>query len=690
MIAETLAIGGLGMLAALGLGVAAKVFYVEVDPLVEAIEGALPGANCGGCGEAGCSSAAAKMAKGLLPPNACVGGGPDVGQAVAVLLGVTVSAREPELAKVGCRYPSARADLKFRYSGVESCRSAVMFFGGPKECPVGCIGLGSCVAACPFDAVHLGADGLPVVDETRCTGCGTCVRTCPVGIMNLTSVTNRILGEFTTGDCTAPCQRTCPAGINVPEQIRQTALGNYDQALLVIKERNPLPLICGRICPHPCEQACRRNLADEPVAINPLKRFVADRERAGGQRLQPYKAPSTGRKVAVVGGGVEGLTASYFMARLGHEPAVFEALPQLGGLLRTVIPESRLPREVLDWEIQGILDMGVTAQTGLAFGKDINLTNLFGQGYEAVLVATGGWDSLLLRGGLPAPAPALDGLYLMLPLSLAWARGQKPPIGKSVVIIGGGKQALATARQCLKQGAARVTVLFRRQENQLGIPKEDMDAARIEGINIYDATRVTRLTGRGDRLTGLSFAEIWPNEHESGELKLEADTVIAASGRLPEMIFTLTGEQDELPVWQTVMPYRAPNELLPGLFDAAEPVSDFRAAVEAIGAGRRAAASIHRYLTGQEVTAPANMLTTTSRLIDVDSLVDLREAPPRQQMTEATPEERLNPRAEIEKGLSEEQAKTEAKRCLNCGLICYYRTQYDGFLLAANGDRRAA
>ncbi|MGD9125101.1 MAG: RnfABCDGE type electron transport complex subunit B, partial [Desulfarculaceae bacterium] len=425
MIVEALAIGGLGLAAALGLGVAARVFYVEVDPLVEAVEENLPGANCGGCGFPGCSGAAEAIASGKAPPSICVGGGPEVQAAVAAIMGVEITETEPQIAQVGCRYPVQRADVKYNYSGLNDCRSAVLMAGGPKECPVGCIGLGSCVKACPFDALSISPEGLPVVDEYKCTGCGTCVRTCPVGIMQLTSVSDRILAEYTTDECTAPCQRSCPAGINIPEQIRQTALGNYDMALMVIKERNPLPLVCGRICPHPCELACRRNLSDEPVAINPLKRFVSDHERSSGKRLMPYRAPATGRKVAVIGGGAEGLSAGWFLARLGHSPAIYEALPKLGGLLRTVIPPSRLPREVLDWEIEGILEMGVTANTGQALGKDFSIASLFDESYEAVLLATGGWDSMLLRSDTPDPAPGLPGLYLLLPLNLAWAMGQK-------------------------------------------------------------------------------------------------------------------------------------------------------------------------------------------------------------------------------------------------------------------------
>ena len=369
MVLEAIAIGGLGVVAALGLGVAARVFYVESDPIAEAIEEALPGANCGGCGFAGCSGAAEAIAAGNSAPSVCVAGGAEVNALVSAIMGVEVKETEPQIAQVGCRYPVKRADVKYSYEGLSDCRAAVMMAGGPKHCPVGCIGLGSCVKACPFDALSIGPDDLPVVDPYKCTGCGNCVRTCPVNIMQLTSVTDRILGEYTTDHCTAPCQRTCPAGINIPEQIRLTALGDYAGALGVIKERNPLPLICGRICPHPCELACRRNLSDEPVGINPLKRFVSDWERENGQRLNLYKAPPSGKKIAIIGGGAEGLSAGWFLARLGHSPAIFESQSKLGGILRTVIPASRLPRDVLDWEIDGILEMGVEARTKQALGK---------------------------------------------------------------------------------------------------------------------------------------------------------------------------------------------------------------------------------------------------------------------------------------------------------------------------------
>ncbi|MGD9307262.1 MAG: 4Fe-4S binding protein, partial [Desulfobacterales bacterium] len=281
--------------------------------------------------------------------------GPEVAEAIAEIMGVKIEAKEPDIALPGCYFGVQDADTRYIYDGLDDCRAVALLGGGMKICTIGCLGLGTCARACPFNAISMGSEGLPVVDEKKCTGCGTCERVCPKHIINLSSITRRIIREYTTEECTTPCQRACPAGINIREYIRQISLGNYHRAVQVIKERNPFPAVIGRICPRPCELECRRNFIDEPVAINFLKRFAADYEKDSGERVLPYQAPDTGRRVAVIGGGVEGLSTAFFVARLGHETTVFEGTSKLGGLLRSAISVDRLPEEMLNWDIDGIV-----------------------------------------------------------------------------------------------------------------------------------------------------------------------------------------------------------------------------------------------------------------------------------------------------------------------------------------------
>ena len=286
--------GGLGLVVGIGLAIASKVFYVYVDPKILAVESALPGANCGGCGLPGCSANAEAIVAGKAAANSCVAAGPETAEAIAGILGVSIEAKEPDIARPGCTYGVADADTKFIYDGMPDCRAVALLSGGMKVCRIGCLGLGTCARVCPFNAIVMGDNGLPVVIESRCTGCGTCERACPQNIITLSSVTRRIIKEYTTADCTTPCQRACPAGINISGYIGAIAKGDNDEAVRIIKERNPFPTVIGRICPRPCEEQCRRQYVDEPVAINYLKRYAADAQMAGGRHVQPFKAPETG------------------------------------------------------------------------------------------------------------------------------------------------------------------------------------------------------------------------------------------------------------------------------------------------------------------------------------------------------------------------------------------------------------
>jgi NADPH-dependent glutamate synthase beta subunit-like oxidoreductase len=546
------------------------------------------------------------------------------------------------------------------------------------------LGLGSCAKACPFDAIKMGPEGLPVVIENRCTGCGTCERVCPKAIINLSSVTRRILKEYTEDECTTPCQRACPAGINICEYIRQITLGDYHRSVQVIKERNPFPTVIGRICPRPCEQDCRRQLIDEPVAINYLKRFVADYEMENKERVLPYKAPDTGKKVAVIGGGVEGLSAAYFSARLGHESAVYEATPKLGGLLRSAIASYRLSMDILDWDIEGVKEMGVSAETDKKFGRDFTIASLLEDGFEAVYLALGGWDSRLTRQTDPDLDPAIPGTFLLIDFLKASGSFQKKISQNGhLVIVGGAKLALKTAETGRQSGAQKMTIILRETQSESGLGEKEVETLSSLGATVIFNTGVCRIYGEKNQLKEMEIVNLETQEKE----KLEASCMFISAGRYPELIFIKNqpegGEiaeeaeaesQGPIP-WVGVERYKVPTDKpSEGLLSPSDELSDFSAAIKAIGAGRRGAASIHQLMYDIEPTAqPVHVLTPASKVQNVDAVEKV--AASARKIMPLSSHQGTAAGEELEKGFSEEAALAEAERCLQCGLICYEHSE---------------
>jgi formate dehydrogenase beta subunit len=678
MLTGMLAIAGIGLLASVILGIAAKVFYVAVDPVVLSIAEALPGANCGACGFAGCSSCAKAIAKGKAKPDACLAGGPEVALSVAELMGVTIELKEPDIARLGCWYPPERADTRFTYDGVTDCRAALMLFGGSKLCEIGCMSLGSCVAACPFGALTIGEGALPEVNKFLCTGCGSCEQICPKHIIRLSSETRRTQHTYLADECTAPCQRTCPAGIDIPRYISLITEGRYRDAISAIKETNPFPLTCGRVCPHPCEDMCRLGKVGEPVNINHLKRFVADREMHSAERISPYMAPKTGKKVAIIGGGPAGLTCAFYLARLGHSPTVFEAMPELGGMLRYGIPEYRLPKKILDWEIDGILTLGVEVKTNVTMGADFTITTLKDEGFDAIFLGTGAWDSR----GLGVDGEQLEGVLPGTRFLIDRGLGKETPVGDKVAIIGGGNTALDAARTCWRLGAKEVTVLYRRSRVEMPANDIEIEEAEHEGVLFHYLAAPAKLMGNNGALSELEYIEMELGEpDESGrrrpvpkpgtEKVIKVDNVIAAIGQFPVTGF-LKDAGVGITRWNTIeLVNDATGETtVEGVFAGGDAVSGASIAVEAIGAGRRAARSIHQYLSGEPVKAPEPAITKDTALPDVEELIGVAESE-RVKMPELSVDERRGSFDEVERGLDEQLALQEAGRCLRCGLICY-------------------
>ena len=697
MIEAIILMGGLGLVIGGVLAFASKIFYVYVDPRVTSIEEVLPGANCGGCGFPGCSANAEAIVAGTSPVDSCVASPPEVAAVIAGLMGVTLGEKEPEFSKPGCHYGKDDADIKYDYEGIEDCRAAAILAGGMKICNIGCLGFGTCVTACKFGALSMGKDGLPKVDQEKCTGCGACERICPKHIISLTSVTRRIIREYTEDECVTPCQRACPSGIDIREYIRLIRHGDNAGAVQKIKERNPFPTVIGRICPAFCEVECRRQLVDESVAINPLKRFVCDIEMKLGKRFVPYKAPATEKKIAVIGGGVEGLSAAYFAARLGHSPTVFESTPILGGLLRVAIPEKRLPQHVLDWDIEGILEMGVRAKTGVKAGRDFTVAGLLKSGFEAVFASTGGWDNRIARGDLDEVANIFPGGYLLIDLlRLDVKKGERISCGKNVVLAGGGVMVPDAVRICRELGAESVTVISRKLAENSSFDQEAIERIERNKASIIYNTGITKIYGEDDKLTQIEYTDL-----DTGTKHLvDADSLIIASGRFPEFVFIPSKRLDDEVIepsedisgtepleqngsnslseytnkpmqWEGIEIYKEPaSSREKGLLSRDDILSGYSATILAINGGRRAAASIHKLMYGISLENDPHIMTKQSIIQGIDHVEGV-EISPRNIMPVA-PEGRGQ---EEFLGFTAEQAVKEAERCLRCGLICYKRSE---------------
>jgi formate dehydrogenase (NADP+) beta subunit len=682
---------GLGAVCGIILSVASKVFYVYEDPRIAEVEYFTAGANCGGCGYAGCSAAAVAVVAGEAPPSVCIVAGPESASNIAAVMGVDPGTAEPLISYNTCR-GGDRAEEKYHYLGVKSCRATAAMYGGEHQCPVGCIGFGDCVSSCAFNALKMGPHGYPVVDEMKCVGCGACEKACPKDIMQIKTMSQKLLHLNQYDDRIAPCQQTCPAEINIPKYIRQIQTGDYEGAVNTIRERNPLLLACGRVCPHPCEDYCRRGLEDEAVSINQLKRFAADYEMKSGRRLPVSCAPDTGKKIAVIGGGPAGLSNAFFLRRLGHAVTIFDAMPKLGGMIRYGIPEYRLPKEVLAWEIQGILDLGVEHKPNMMLGRDFDIGSLMAAGFDAVFLGIGAWKDYTLR----AEGEDLEGCYTGINFLTNFALWQqekphekRPFVGKKCVVIGGGNTAIDCVRTLIRLGADEVSIVYRRTRKEMPANMVEIEAAEHEGVKFTFLAAPTRALGDEEgKVVGLEYLKMELGEPdasgrrspipiEGSETVMDIDMLITAIGQGPDVFFKDESKRldEDLNItrWNTIDSADpiALQSSIPYIFTGGDAATGADLVVSAIGAGRRAARSIHMYLTGQDVTPPAKTLFTNhipdSIFESVPGLTKLA----RTKMPELPVDERIKSFVEADLVISEEEALYESSRCLQCCLTCY-------------------
>ncbi|MCL6472740.1 MAG: molybdopterin-dependent oxidoreductase [Firmicutes bacterium] len=478
------------------------------------------------------------------------------------------------------------------------------------------------------------------------------------------------------GDCVAPCSLACPAGIDIQGQLALIADGQYKEALKLIKESNPLPSVCGRVCPRFCEKNCRRNLVDEPVAINSLKRFVADFDMAE-EPYRPEVKPSTGHKVAIVGGGPAGLSAAYFLALEGHQVSIFDSNPKLGGMLRYGIPEYRLPKAELDKEIATITDLCEAVYLNKALGRDFTIESLKKEGFKAIFVALGAQASQKMRVEGEDLQGVLPGVNFLRDVAL----GNKIALGEKVAVIGGGNTAMDAARTALRLGARKVMVIYRRSRDEMPAAAEEVEEAEKEGVDFQFLSAPVKIVGEGGHVVGIECIKMELGEPDSSGRRrpvavegsqhcISVDTVIAAIGQALDMPELSDGETLKL----SSRGYIEINKetmatSIEGVFGGGDGASGPATVVQAVGAGKRAAHSINLYVNGQAVVSPANPFNSSKgELSEIDpaEFAD-REKVPRAKQPMLTVEERKHNFREVEQGLSEEEAKKEAMRCLSCG-----------------------
>jgi heterodisulfide reductase subunit A-like polyferredoxin len=472
----------------------------------------------------------------------------------------------------------------------------------------------------------------------------------------------------------APCRLACPAGLNVQGYVQMVKEGKYKESLEIIMKDLPLPGVLGRICPHGCEDACRRAQLDDPVAIRDLKRLAAD--QFDPRDIEIECAPNRDEKVAVIGSGPAGLSVAYHLARKGIESVIYEALPEPGGMLRVGIPEHRLPREVLDREIELIQNLGVEIRTNTPLGPDMTLDDLFDKGYKAVYLSIGAHRGITL--GVPGEKAkgVRQGVDFLRELNLTG----KVEVGKKVAIIGGGNVAIDVARSAVRMGAEAVTLVYRRTRNEMPAWEEEIRAAEEEGVTItYLSAPQEILTSEG-AVVGIRCIRMELGESDSSgrrrpipipgsEYEIEIDQLVPAIGQRVDLSAIEDVVGLDFTRWGTIdvdaTTYATSRE---GVFAGGDAQTGPWVAIGAIAAGREAAESIERYFDGRDLAEgrePIDRDNPVYRPIPADEQKKARAG-----MPELSPEKRKGNFSEVELGYDEATGRGEADRCLNCGYCC--------------------
>lgn len=478
-----------------------------------------------------------------------------------------------------------------------------------------------------------------------------------------------------TGDCRGPCQLHCPAGTDCQGYLKKIAQGDFRGAVQIIKEKIPLPASVGRICPHPCEQHCRRGMVEQPLSIAALKAHAADRDLAGTP-FAAEKRPDSGSCVAVVGGGPAGLTAAYFLRLAGHAVTVFDAQAHMGGMLRYGIPAYRLPKDVLDREIALIEAAGVTLKNGVRLGRDITLDALRAD-YDAVILAIGAWSSMPMR----VPGETLDGVTGGIEFlhGISSQEGEIPDLtGKTVAVCGGGNTAMDACRTAVRCGAERVYVIYRRTRDEMPAEEIEITEAEQEGVIFRFLTNPAELIGENGRVRQIRLQIMELGEPDASGRRapvpvegkfemLDADLVIMAIGQKPDPAgldgVGLTKKGTVAADEQTFLTG------LPDVYAIGDATNRGASiAIEAIGEAGRCAAVVDAALRGEN--RPYFAPYYSQKTVTAADYAG-RERLPRCEMPVRDAAERRGDFLPVNTGLTDADAMREAKRCLECGCHDY-------------------
>lgn len=479
-----------------------------------------------------------------------------------------------------------------------------------------------------------------------------------------------------TGDCRGPCQLNCPAGTDCQGYVKKIAEGDFHGAVEIIKEKIPIPASIGRVCPHPCEQNCRRGMVEAPISIAYLKAHAADRDLAADTYV-PETAPDTGKHIAIVGGGPAGLTAAFDLRCKGHAVTIYDAAAQMGGMLRYGIPAYRLPKDLLTREIKEIEKLGVAMQNNVRLGKDITLADLRSQN-DAVILATGAWSSMQMR----VKGEELDGVMggIQFLHDISSGEGDIPDLnGKKVAVCGGGNTAMDACRTAIRCGAETVYVIYRRTRSEMPAEELEIEESIEEGVTYKFLTNPAEIIGTNGRVSQIRLQVMELGEPDASGRRspipvegkfevLDVDLVIMAIGQIPN-VDGLDGvaltKKGTIEADSATYLTNLPNVYAIG--DATNRGASI--AIEAIGEGGRCAAVVDSALRGD--IKPYRTPFYSKKTVTPDNLAD-REKQPRCQMPVRPAAERAQDFAPVNLGLTDETAIQEAKRCLECGCHDYH------------------